>query len=116
MRSTTTKGFYYFRNLGNRVLLGGARNTAFDEEHTNEMSVTDTIQHELERFLREVLLPEEQFTIDYRWSGIMGMGADKMPIVKEMPGNIFCAVRMGGMGVALAPWVGEKISKKMMGN
>src|ERR1700722_10499202 len=31
------KGFYYFRNLGERVLLGGARNKAFDEETTSEM-------------------------------------------------------------------------------
>src|SRR5580698_4380419 len=28
------EGFYYFRNLGNRVLLGGARNKAFDQETT----------------------------------------------------------------------------------
>ncbi len=110
------EGFYYFRNLGNRVLLGGARNKAFEEEHTQELSVSGTIQQELERFLREVIIPGESFTIDHRWSGIMGIGKEKMPLVEEVSENIFCAVRMGGMGVALAPCVGEKISKKMTGN
>ncbi len=32
------EGFYYFRNLGDRVLLGGARNRAFEEETTTEMT------------------------------------------------------------------------------
>jgi len=51
------EGYYYFRNLGDRVLLGGARNLAFTAETTTEMTITDTIQQELERFLREVILP-----------------------------------------------------------
>jgi gamma-glutamylputrescine oxidase len=109
------EGYYYFRNLGNRVLLGGARNKAFEEEHTEVLSVSDTVQQELERFLREMILPGKSFTIDHRWSGIMGIGREKLPLVQEISPNIFCAVRMGGMGVALAPWVGERISQKMTG-
>src|SRR5882757_5418531 len=31
------EGYYYFRDLGDRILLGGARNKAFAAEHTNEM-------------------------------------------------------------------------------
>ena len=109
------EGYYYFRNLGNRLLLGGARNKAFEEEHTDHLSTSDTIQNELEKFLHEVILPDENFTIDYRWSGIMGIGNEKMPILEEVSDSIFCAVRMGGMGVALAPLVGEKVAKKMNG-
>ena len=104
------EGFYYFRNLGDRVLLGGARNKAFGEETTTEMELSDTIQHELERFLQEVILPGHHYTIEHRWSGIMGMGAEKMPIIKAVNDHVFCAVRMSGMGVALAPVVGEKIA------
>jgi gamma-glutamylputrescine oxidase len=107
------EGFYYFRNLGKRVLLGGARNKAFDEEHSYEMTTTDRIQAELENFLRGVILPEENFRIEYRWSGIMGIGKEKKPIVEELEENIFCALRMSGMGVALAPEIGKTIAKKI---
>jgi gamma-glutamylputrescine oxidase len=107
------EGFYYFRNLGDRVLLGGARNKAFEQEHTYELSTSDEIQQELERFLREVILPHESYTIDHRWSGIMGIGIEKKPILEEISENIFCAVRMSGMGVALAPEIGKKVAKRM---
>lgn len=109
------EGFYYFRNLGDRVLLGGARNKAFQEETTYELHTTALIQQELERYLTECILPGRSFSIEHRWSGIMGMGAEKMPIVQELEPGIFCAVRMSGMGVALAPVVGEKIGKMMRG-
>jgi gamma-glutamylputrescine oxidase len=108
------EGFYYFRNLGNRVLLGGARNSAFDEEATEEMTTTDGIQRTLEDFLSTYLLPGQSFHITDRWSGIMGMGSEKMPVVKEISQQVYCAVRMSGMGVALAPVVGEKVAKMML--
>jgi gamma-glutamylputrescine oxidase len=109
------EGFYYFRNLGDRVLLGGARNIAFETENTEEMTITDAIQKELERFLRETILPGRQYTIEHRWSGIMGMGAGKMPILRPVNDHVFCAVRMSGMGVALAPVMGEKVAALMTG-
>lgn len=103
------KGYYYFRNLGNRLLLGGGRNKAFEEEETTEMKTTDIIQTELELFIKKHLLPKASFTITDRWSGIMAMGSEKMPIVKAVEENVFCCVRMSGMGVALAPVVAEQV-------
>jgi glycine/D-amino acid oxidase-like deaminating enzyme len=110
------EGFYYFRNLGDRVMLGGARNKAFEEERTTTMETSDTIQKELERYLATVVLPNYagKFTIEHRWSGIMAMGSEKMPIVKQALPNVFCAVRMSGMGVALAPVVGQEVCSMMM--
>ncbi|HTI12213.1 MAG TPA: FAD-dependent oxidoreductase [Puia sp.] len=109
------EGFYYFRDLGDRVLLGGARNKAFEAEQTDEMTITDTIQKELERFLGEVILPGRTWHIEHRWSGIMGMGGDKQPIIRPINDHVFCAVRMSGMGVALAPIIGEKVAALMTG-
>ena len=107
------EGFYYFRNLGNRILLGGARNSALEEEATAEMITTGRIQQTLEQFLAEFILPGQSFTITDRWSGIMGMGTEKMPLIKEVSPQIFCAVRMSGMGVALAPVIGELVAGMM---
>ncbi len=110
------EGFYYFRNLGNRVLLGGARNKAFAEEETTDMNTSDFIQQELEKYLAEVVLPNHagDYKIESRWAGIMAMGSEKLPIVKELSPNMFCAVRMSGMGVALAPVVGQQIANMMV--
>jgi len=107
------EGFYYFRNIGNRVLLGGARNKAFAEEQTTDLLITEAVQQELERFLRDIVLPGQTYTIEHRWSGIMGMGKDKFPVIKEIQPNCFCLVGLGGMGVALAPVAGEQVAEMM---
>ncbi|OCK52221.1 hypothetical protein BA768_12780 [Chryseobacterium sp. CBo1] len=101
------EGFYYFRNLGNRVLLGGGRNKDFETEQTTDFETTEFLQNHLEFFLKEVILPNQDFKISIRWSGIMAMGSEKTPIVKQVSERQFCAVRLSGMGVALAPKIGE---------
>jgi gamma-glutamylputrescine oxidase len=111
------EGFYYFRNLGNRVLLGGARHKAFEEETSHEMVTTDLIQADLETYLERIILPgrKNDYKIEQRWSGIMGMGPEKLPVVKQINPRVFCAVRMGGMGVALAPVLGKEVASMMAG-
>jgi gamma-glutamylputrescine oxidase len=104
------EGFYYFRNLGDRILLGGARNKAFNEEATAELAVTDRIQSELELFLRQVVLPGRSYTITDRWSGIMGMSDEKKPVIRELEQHVYCAIGLGGMGVALAPTVALEVA------
>lgn len=103
-------GFYYFRNLGNRVLLGGARNKAFEEEATNTLETTEIIQNELERFLHEHILPGRTFTIEHRWSGIMGFTGNHQPVVKEIGPGVFAVITCNGMGVALSPIIAEKVA------
>ncbi len=105
------EGFYYFRNLGNRILLGGARNKDFLTEKTTDFQVTKTIQNHLEQFLQEVVLPHQEYSIEKRWSGIMAFGKEKTPIVKKLSDRQYAVVRLSGMGVALAPMLGEKISE-----
>jgi hypothetical protein len=43
----------------------------------------------------------------------MAMGNDKLPIVKAISNQVYCCVRMSGMGVALAPEVGQEIAGLM---
>ncbi|ATN04473.1 FAD-dependent oxidoreductase [Chryseobacterium indologenes] len=105
------EGFYYFRNLGDRVLLGGGRNQDFKTEETAAFETTEFLQNHLENFLREVILPGKEVDIALRWSGIMAMGSEKNPIVKQVSERQFCAVRLSGMGVALAPKIGEMVAE-----
>jgi glycine/D-amino acid oxidase-like deaminating enzyme len=103
-------GYYYFRNIGNRVLLGGARNSDFHAEATMEFGLTENIQSRLEELLKTMILPSTEFKIDIRWSGIMGVGPQKKSIVRATSKNVYCAVRMGGMGVAIGSLIGEDVA------
>lgn len=103
-------GYYYFRNINNRVLLGGGRNLDFKTEETTEFGLTQLVQNKLDELLKTMILPSTPYEIDQRWSGIMGVGSTKKPIVKSVSKNIFCAVRMGGMGVAIGSLVGEEVA------
>ena len=110
------EGFYYFRNLGKKILLGGARNKAFNEERTTDMDTSDQIQSHLQNYLDEVVLPnfKGQYAIENRWAGIMAMGSEKMPIIKEVQPHVFCCIRMSGMGVALAPIVSQQVAEMIL--
>ncbi len=105
------KGYYYFRNFENRILLGGGRNLDFEGETTTELHQTEKIQNRLEQLLKEVILPHHDFTIAHRWSGIMGMGSSKNPIVSQLSENVFCGVRLGGMGVAIGSIIGQELAE-----
>ncbi len=101
------QGYYYFRNIDNRILLGGGRNLDFNTEETTEFGLTDTVQNKLESLLRDNILPGMPHKIEHRWSGIMGVGSEKKPIIRHISKNVVCAVRMGGMGVAIGSLVGQ---------
>ncbi|MFL5763154.1 MAG: NAD(P)/FAD-dependent oxidoreductase [Bacteroidia bacterium] len=103
-------GYYYFRNIGDRVLFGGGRNLDLKKENTAEFGLTPLVQNRLEELLRTTILPGVKYSIDMRWSGIMGVGPEKKSIVEAVSNTIFCAVRMGGMGVAIGTLVGEEVA------
>jgi len=104
------KGYYYFRNIGDRVLFGGGRNLDFETEKTDETGLTDVIQNKLEELLESCVLPDTDFEIQQSWSGIMGVGTQKKPIIKEISNNIYCGVRLGGMGIAIGSLVGKEVA------
>tara|TARA_R100000935_G_scaffold23395_1_gene42728 strand:+ start:45461 stop:46594 length:1134 start_codon:yes stop_codon:yes gene_type:complete len=110
------KGYYYFRNIHNRVLFGGGRNLDFKAEKTTALGLTPLVQNKLEEILRTTILPNTPFEIDTRWSGIMGVGNKKKPIVKEVQPNLYCGVRLGGMGVAIGSAVGQQLANLMVDN
>lgn len=104
------RGYYYFRNIGDRILLGGGRNLDFDAETTIEFAQTEIVQNKLEQLLKEVILPNKKFEIAHRWSGIMGIGNSKNPIVSQLSENVYCGVRLGGMGVAIGSLIGTELA------
>ncbi len=107
------RGYNYFRNVDGRVLLGGGRHTDLDAENTLDQNTTKGIQNYLEDLLRDVILPGVKFVIAQRWSGTMGMGKSKDVILKHLTPRVACAVRFGGMGVALGSYIGHEAASML---
>ena len=103
------KGFIYFRNIDNRLLIGGARNYFLQQENTFEMTNTENVIYHLNDYITKYILPNNSYEIDMQWSGIMAMGKDKLPIVKRENDSLILCVRMGGMGVALGPVLSDEV-------
>ncbi|MFI5451479.1 NAD(P)/FAD-dependent oxidoreductase [Pedobacter sp. UC225_61] len=102
------KGYYYFRNIDDRVLLGGGRNLDFKAEETTDFGETVVVQQALVNLLKETILPETPFEIEQKWSGIMAFGTPLAPLIEEVKPNIFCAVRCNGMGIAIGSQTGQE--------
>jgi len=105
------KGYYYFRNIDDRILLGGGRNLAFKAEETTKFGETEIVQRKLEGLLKNTILPNTAFEIEHRWSGIMGVGNQKKAIVKKISKNVACGIRLGGMGIAIGSIVGKELAE-----
>jgi gamma-glutamylputrescine oxidase len=108
------EGFYYWRHLGDRILLGGARNKDFDGEQTLEMDGSATIKNALIDFLRTHIHPSISFDITDSWSGIMGFTKDKRPYCGYTHKGVYVALACNGMGVALTPMIAEKAADAIL--
>ena len=104
------KGYYYFREIDNRVLFGGGRNLDFAGETTTDIALQERIQQDIEDKLRNLVLAGKTVAIAQRWSGIMAFGKDKQPIVQSFGERVHGAFRMGGMGVALGASVAQELA------
>lgn len=105
------RGYYYWREIDGKLLLGGARNIDIEEEQTSKFGVNEKISNELLRFAEKLVgIPVE---IEQQWSGIMGMGRTKSPNIEKIGPNTYVAAGLGGMGVALSGVVAQKLVKKI---
>lgn len=102
------RGYIYFRNIDGRILLGGGRNLAFEAEKTDEFGSNERIRTALTRFLHEVVCPGQPVEIESWWTGIMGLGPVKKPVVERVSPHVAVAVRLSGMGVAIGALVGQE--------
>ncbi|HMQ08937.1 MAG TPA: FAD-dependent oxidoreductase [Saprospiraceae bacterium] len=108
------KGFVYFREIHQRILIGGGRDRDISGETTLEMGNTKVIREYLETFLKENILRNKPYTIDHSWSGILGLGPVKEPVIARWDHSIYVGVRLGGMGIALGSEVGSKLARLVL--
>ena len=106
-------GYNYFRNAGNRILLGGARHLDLKGETTTKEGINILLKEQLIEDLKSFIAPERPLEIDYAWSGIMAFGEGKAPLLLHPSARVHAAVRLGGMGVALGTGLGRELAQQL---
>ena len=109
------RGYFYFRNIDGRILLGGGRNLDFEGEKTTDFDANQKIRKALIELLHEVVCPNMPVKIDTWWTGIMGLGPVKKPIIQKTSANVTVSVRLSGMGVAIGTLVGQEGAELALG-
>jgi glycine/D-amino acid oxidase-like deaminating enzyme len=87
---------YWQQTQDHRIVMGGFRDTQMDAEWTASTEVTDAIQRQLERQLRErlgVTVP-----ITHRWAASVGYTPDGMPVLGEIRPGIWAVGGYNGTG------------------
>jgi len=105
------QGYIYFREYMGRLLIGGARNLQMEEETTGDFGQNPEIIKYLKSLVQETLLPGLKIEFDQSWSGILGVGSVKSPIIRKINTHLYVGIRLGGMGVALGSYVGRELAR-----
>lgn len=103
------EGYYYFRNVGKRVLFGGGRNLDMEMETSTALEPNERILSDLRTKLKEIILPGHSFVIEQEWQGIMGFSVSKSPVIKQLNPYASYVMSCNGMGVALSPYIARKV-------
>ncbi|MCX7930464.1 MAG: FAD-binding oxidoreductase [Chlorobi bacterium] len=107
------EGYYYFRNVGTRILFGGGRNLDIEGETTDHFALTERIQAQLEDYLRTLIVPGTAVRIEQRWAGIMGFRTPPLPAVEWCNQRVLGVFGCNGMGVALGSLVAADAADKL---
>ena len=110
-------GFDYWHQAEDgRLVAGGFRDVALDQEFTADEDVTDAVQRSLERFVNDLVGRELQ--IDYRWAGIFGLVLDFLPVVGPLPGReaSWTAIGYSGHGNVLGFACGRLVARAILGD
>jgi len=107
-------GFDYWQQTPDlRLVLGGFRDTAVDEEWTASEDPTPGIQARLGAYAED--LAGEPVEIARRWCGIFGMTADLLPIVGRVRDGVWAACGYSGHGNVLGLACGELVAGAILG-
>jgi glycine/D-amino acid oxidase-like deaminating enzyme len=79
-------GFDYWQQTPDgRILAGGFRDSALQDEFTTDEVTTPGIQGALETFVARLV--GRPLRVDYRWAGLFGLVLDFLPVVGRVPGD-----------------------------
>jgi glycine/D-amino acid oxidase-like deaminating enzyme len=109
-------GYDYWQQTPDlRLVLGGFRDSAFEEESTAVEGTTPGIQRRLDEYAAELVGGAPRVT--NRWSGIFGVTQDRLPLTGPVPGRDGLWVTCGysGHGNVLGLACGELVASAIVG-
>jgi glycine/D-amino acid oxidase-like deaminating enzyme len=107
---------YWHQSEEGRLVAGGFRDIAIDQEFTADEDVTDAVQRSLERFVSDLV--GRQLRVDYRWAGIFGLVLDFLPVVGRLPhrDGTWLAAGYSGHGNVLGFGCGRLVARAITGD
>lgn len=106
---------YWQQTPDRRLVIGGWRDAALDDEWTADEVVTPVVQERIEAGVRELLgrLP----AVTHRWAGIWGATEDLLPLVGPLPENdrVWVSAGYSGHGNVLGFACGELVGRALVG-
>jgi gamma-glutamylputrescine oxidase len=109
-------GYDYWQQTEDlRLVLGGFRDAALDEESTAEEGTTPGIQSRLEAYAGELVGGSPKIT--NRWSGIFGVTDDLLPLVGPVSGRegLWVSCGYSGHGNVLGLACGDLVARALLG-
>ena len=109
-------GYDYWQQTEDlRLVLGGFRDSALEEESTGKEATTPGIQARLEAFARELV--GGALWITHRWSGIFGVTDDLLPLAGQVPGRdgLWVSCGYSGHGNVLGLACGDLVASAIVG-
>ena len=108
-------GYVYARNIGDQLLIGGARHQQ-DHRGKDLADSGEAIYSYLLDFARRFLWEDKDAHISEpiaHWTGYLGVGGKKEPILREIRDGEFILARLNGMGVALSSYLGREMANRI---
>ncbi len=115
---STNFGYEYWRqSKDGRLVAGGFRWTAEEEEKGTELRVHDAVQRRIEEYILALYRHRApELRVEQRWCGIMGFSKDGLPFLGPIPGRptVWLAGGFTGYGMSLGFGFGESIAESIV--
>jgi glycine/D-amino acid oxidase-like deaminating enzyme len=106
---------YWHQRPDGRLVIGGNRDAAIDEEQTAVEATTPVVQQRNEELAGRLM--GEQPRVARRWAGIWGTTPDESPLVGPVPGRdgVWIAGGYSGHGNVLGLACGDLVARAILG-
>ena len=95
------RGYIYAREVDGRLLIGGGRHWEGDDTQRVERLIQWAQRH---------IQGAQDWRTAHHWTGMLGVGDVRQPIVQEIEPGLVAGIRLGGMGVAIGTRVGQRLA------